>query len=256
MVCLKPVPRGIKKVRLDPEKGVVKCESSSFLMNECDEFALDAALLWRKEQEAEVTALTVGGIRSQDVLYLAVAKGADQIVRIDADVSDSAGAAQVIAAALQGKGYDLILTGVESEDNMSSQVGTAVAELLHVPYAFAVTRVTFTLEPRKIRVLTEMGGGVQEELEITLPAVLAVQSGISPLTYAPAAKIMKARRNLPHSIPLNKLGIKGEELEAARYRTLDVFEPPKADYAEVLTGTPSEIADLVMDKVKDVLGRE
>lgn len=254
IVCCKPVPRGIRTVRLAENKGAVECESNSFLMNECDEYALDAALVWKKELGAEVTVATMGGIRSQDILYMSMAKGADKALRIDADLNDPGAAARVLAGVLRDKGYDLILTGVESEDNNASVVGTSLAELLGLPHAFAVTKVAFEAEQKKIRVVTEIGGGVQEELGLTLPAVLSIQSGIATLTYAAPAKIMRARRTPLNSVPFKESGLKMEDLEAMRPRAVEVFEPPKAAYAEILSGTPGEIAETIMSKVKHVLG--
>lgn len=254
VVCCKPVPRGIKNVRLVEKKGVVECDSNSFLMNECDEYALDAALVWKKELGAEVTVLTVGGIRSQDILYIALAKGADKAIRIDSDVNDSGVMARVIAEALRGKGYDLILTGLESEDNMASQVGTSLAERLGLAYAFAVTKVQFGGDQRVVKVVAELGGGIQEELEVSLPAVLAIQSGIATLTYAALAKIMRARRTPLSSISLRELKLERDSLESMRPRTLEVFEPPKAGYAEMIEGSADQIAETFMSKVKHVLG--
>jgi len=223
-------------------------------MNECDEYALDAALVWKKGLGAELTALTVGGIRSQDILYIALAKGADRAVRIDSDVNDSEVIARVIGGALRGKGYDLILTGVESEDNMASQVGVSLAERLGLPYAFAVTRVQFDGDQKKVKVVTELGGGLQEELEISLPAVLAIQSGIAALTYAALGKIMKARRMPVSSMGLRELSLERDALGRMRPKIIEIFEPPKAGYAEMIEESPRQMADILMDKMKHVLG--
>lgn len=253
VVCCKAVPRGIKKVKLVENKGTVECESFSFLMNECDEYALEGALVWKKELGAEVTALTMGGIRSQDILYLAMAKGADQAIRVDADINDSGVAAQVIAEALKGKDYDLIITGVESEDNMASQVAISLAERLGLPYAMAVTKVEF-LENQRIKATTELGGGIQEELEITLPAVLAIQSGIATLSYAALAKIMRARKTPIRSMSFKEIGINWQEVDASRPRIISAFDPPQTEYAEIIAGSPEEIAEKIVGRMKNVLG--
>jgi electron transfer flavoprotein beta subunit len=183
-----------------------------------------------------------------------LAKGADRAVRIDSDVNDSAVIARVLGEALRGKGYDLILTGVESEDNMASQVGVSLAERLGLPYAFAVTRVQFAGDQKMVKVVTELGGGIQEELEISLPAVLAIQSGIAALTYAALGKIMKARRMPVSSMGLRELNLEREALGSMRPKTLEIFEPPKAGDAEMIEGSPQQMADILMDKVKHVLG--
>jgi electron transfer flavoprotein beta subunit len=212
IVCCKAVPQGIRNVKLVESRGAVEYEMSACPMNECDEYALEAALLWKKEVGAEVTVLSVGGVRCQDILYMALAKGADKAIRIDCDINDSAVTARIIAEALRGKGYDLILTGLESEDNMASQVGISLAEILGLPYAFAVTRVQFGENQSLIECVTEIGGGVQEQVAVSLPAVLAIQSGIATLTYAALIKVMRARRSPLHSISLRELKLEREAL--------------------------------------------
>jgi electron transfer flavoprotein beta subunit len=253
VVCCKAVPKGIKKVKLVESKGAVECESFSFLMNECDEYALDAALVWKKEHGADVTVLTMGGIRSQDILYMALAKGADRAVRLDGDINESGVAAQVIAAAVKGKDYDLVITGVESEDNMASQVAISLAERVGYPYALAVTKVEF-LPDRRIKVTTEIGGGLQEEMEMALPAVLAIQSGITTLSYAATAKIMRARKTPIRSMSYKELGINREEIDASRPKITAAFDPPRAEFAELISGSLEEIAEKMIGRVKNVLG--
>lgn len=252
VVCCKGVPKGIKEVKLLENKGTVECKSFSFQMNECDEYALDAALVWKKEVGMDVTALTMGGIRSQDVLYMAMAKGADQAIRLDAEATDSGVAAQVIAEAVRGKGYDLIVTGVESEDNMASQVAISLAERLGLPYALAVIKVEF-LGDQRIKATIELGGGIQEELEITLPAVLATQSGIATLTYAPMAKILRARKTPISSMGMDEIGINWPEVAASCPRIISVFDPPQTGSAEIIGGTLAEIAEKMVERIKNVL---
>jgi electron transfer flavoprotein beta subunit len=252
-VCCKAVPKGIKKVKLVETRGLLDCESNSILMNECDEYALDAALLWKKEHGADITVITMGGIRTQDVLYTAIAKGADHAVRLDGDINESGAAAQIIAAAVKGKDYDMVITGVESEDNTASQVAISLAERLGYPYAMAVTKVEF-LPDGRIQVAIEIGGGLQEELEMKLPAVLAIQSGITTLSCAALAKIMRARKIPIRSMGFRELGINRDEIEAFRPKITAVFEPPQAQFAELIGGSVEEIAEKILKRVKNVLG--
>jgi electron transfer flavoprotein beta subunit len=253
VVCCKAVPGGVNKVTLDESKGTVEYESFSLLMNECDEYALDAALVWKKEQGADVTVLTMGSIRSQDILYLALAKGADRAFRLDVEVNESGVAAQILAEAIKGKEYDLIITGVESEDNMASQVAVSLAERLGLPYALAVTKVEF-LEGRRIKVVIEIGGGVREELELSLPAVLAIPSEIAPHTDVGLPKIMRARKMPIHSMSVRELGLNWEEIDIWRPRIIEAFDPPQAEYAEIISGNRDEIAEKIVGKIKHVLG--
>jgi electron transfer flavoprotein beta subunit len=253
LVCCKAVPEGIKKVKLDEKRGTVVCESYSLLMNEGDEYALDAALVWKKEQDADVTVLTMGSIRTQDILYMALAKGAHRALRLDVDVNESRVAAQVIAGAVKKNEYDLIMTGVESKDNMASEVATSLAEEVGLPCALAVTRVDF-LKDRRIKVAIEIGGGLQEELEIVLPAVLAIQSGITAHSYTSMAKVMSARKMPIRSMGMRELGLDWQEIDSSRSKTVAVFDPPQAEYAEMISGSLEEIAEKIVSGMKHVLG--
>jgi electron transfer flavoprotein beta subunit len=110
------------------------------------------------------------------------------------------------------------------------------------------------LQDRQIKVATEIGGGAQEELEITLPAVLAIQSGITTLSYAALAKIMRARKMPIRSMSLKELGVNWHEVDAWRPKIVSVFDPPQAEYAEMISGNLNEIAEKIVGRMKNALG--
>lgn len=254
VVCIKAVPEGVSSIRLIESNGTIGCEYLRLFTNECDEYALEEALTLKRQHGAEIAVLSIGGIRCQDILYMALAKGADSATRIDADFTDAQITAEIIAEAMKTMSYDLVLTGVEAADTMSAQVGVSVAEILGLPHVFAVTKVEVQPEERSIRVVKELGGGTSERLEVDLPALLCVQSGIQPLTYASLPKVMRARQQPMGCLQLADLGLSLEELDGRRLKIIRVFDPPRAEYAEIIEGTPTEVAGLLMERMKNSLG--
>jgi electron transfer flavoprotein beta subunit len=194
-----------------------------------------------------VRALTVGPLRCSEVLYQAVAKGADDAIRIDCDTDDPMTVARLVAAYLRQNPFDLVLTGVESRDEMASAVAPALAGLLDRPFATSVTAISAGDDGRLIAD-KEMGGGHLQRLALRLPAVLAVQSGICRLTYAPTARVLQARRMPPRSLQPASLGV-----DTARTSFLEVRPPVREPTAEMLGGRPSEIAAALLDRIENAL---
>jgi electron transfer flavoprotein beta subunit len=253
IACCKAVPEGISKVRLAETGGKVECESHSLVINESDEYALEEALALKKEFSAEIIVVTTGGLRSQAILHIARAKGADRVMRIDADFTDSAIVSKVMAEAIKRMEYDLILTGVESSDNMSAQTGVFLAERLNLPYAFAVTRVEIEQEQSMVKVTKELGEGLCEILEMPLPAVLCIQSGIRPVNRVSIRKLLNAQKEPVASIALDSLGIDWDEETISGLRMLEVFKPPQVGNCEMIEGNPEEIARQLKIRIENVL---
>jgi len=256
IVCTKAVGDVFGKVELDTGSNTVQCKHHLLSMNEADEYALEEALALKRERAATVEVLCVGGIRHQDILYMALAKGADAVTRIDADFNDDPQmTAWILAVAITSRSYDLILTGVESADTMAAQVGVSIAATLGLPYVSGVIDVDIRDGEKSIRVKKEVGGGSLETLEVDLPALLCVQTGIQPLSHAAPVKIIRARKQSIPSLSLADLSLSLDELNRRRLKIVSVFDPPKGEYAEIIEGnTPAEIANALLERIKDVYG--
>ena len=201
----------------------------------------------KKLMGGRVRALTVGPLRCSEVLYQAIAKGADDAIRIDAGTDDPLTVARLIAAYVRANPFDLVMTGVESCDEMASAVAPAVAALLDRPFATSVTAIS-PRDDGRLTVDKELGGGHLQRLALGLPAVLAVQSGICRLTYAPTAKVLQARRMPPRSLQASSLGV-----EPARTALLEIRPPARERTAEMLAGGPAEVATALMDRIERAL---
>ena len=254
VVCLKSVPGIITDVSIGETGDRLQPKARSYYMNETDEYALDEALVLRKEIGGDVTAITVGPLSSEEILREALAKGADKAMRIDMSSDDPATTSLVLAEAIRRMDFDLILTGMESSDNLAAQVGIATAERLGIPFLFAATRIEITPADKVASVTRESGGGIQEVVEVRLPALISTQTGIQPLTYAPVAKLIQARRQGVDSISLSSLGLDKESLrEKIKWQFIEVTKPQRRHTTEPMSGTPKEIALELIAKIREAL---
>jgi electron transfer flavoprotein beta subunit len=254
VVCLKSVPGIITNVAISEGGARLQPTVRSYYMNETDEYALDEALVLRKEIGGDVTAITVGRLSSEEMLQVALAKGADKALRIDMSSDDPETTSLILAEAIRRLKFDLILTGMESSDNLAAQVGIATAERLGIPFLFAATRIEITPADRVARVTRESGGGLQEILEVPLPALISTQTGIQPLTYAPVAKLFQARRQGIDCVSVAALGMDKEYLpEKTKWRFIEVSKPQRRHATEPMSGTPPEMAALLMAKIREAL---
>ncbi len=221
-------------------------------MNESDEYAVEEALALKRQVGGQVAVVSLGLQAGQEAVYKALAKGVDRALRIEASFLNPARTALTLATVLRKEPYDLILTGVESSDVMASYVGAGVAARLRIPFAFAVTGIEFTNE-KKLIVTKEIGGGTSKKVEMPLPAVLSVQSGIRPLTYTAYSRIVLSRRRPVEIIKLKDLRIEGELQDVPEWVIEKVFVPEGAVERSIvmLEGTPLEAARSLTKIVKN-----
>lgn len=250
IVCAKVIPGYITKLKVAETQDRVDYETTAWAMNESDEYALEAAVVLKREYGGEITLVSMGALATQRILYTGLAKGADEAMRIDGDFADSERVAKVLAEKIKNMEYDLILTGVESQDNMAAQVGVSLAERLGLPFAYAVTKIECTEDGKGLHITREVGGGVEQVMEIPLPALLCIQSGIVPLRYAPVQKILQARSKSIKSFSLSDLGFSKEE---GGIKLVELFPPERKGGAEIIEGEPTDIAPVVIQKIKEVI---
>jgi electron transfer flavoprotein beta subunit len=246
IVCIKAVPEYVDRVAVLQGQNKVKYETTGLFMNESDEYAVEQAVALKKQHGGEIALITMGPLASQDALYKGLAQGADKAIRIDADIVDPNSISEVLAMALRGMEYDLILTGVESRDNMASQVGISVAVRLGIPFAYAVTQVSHGDGQKFVRIVKELGGGMTQVMEISFPALLCIQSGAVSRTYISSQKILKARSRPIESISLEDLGLPIEE----GMKLVDIFLPKEKHQIEFIRGQPTEVAAELIQKIR------
>ena len=143
-VCIKQVPTRDWQPRLNDDKTWIRDQDASFEMNEPDAYALEEALRLKEKHGGEVVVCSAGPARVAQVIREALARGADRAIHVEDDALASADAfvvAAALAAAMQDEQFDLILTGLQSDDQGFAQTGVILAERLGLPHATIIMEV-------------------------------------------------------------------------------------------------------------------
>jgi electron transfer flavoprotein beta subunit len=248
LVCMKQVPQKDAPLKLN-ESGKWIREDVSYEVNEPDAYALEEALRQREKHKGEVVVVTAGPARAQQVLREALAKGADRAIHLEDDRFvhlDSYNVARAIAAAIKDEQFDLVFTGLQSDDFGAAQTGVILAELLGWPHATIIMQIEKT--DGGIRVKRELEAGYFQFVDMPLPAVLTIQSGINKLRYATLIGIKQAKNK-----PLRK--VTWDEVSSAlaenRQQIEKLYVPQKTKRTEFLEGPPAEVAKKLVDKLKN-----
>ncbi len=248
LVCIKQVPQKDAPLKLNENGNWIR-EDVSYEVNEPDAYALEEALRQKEKHGGEVVVITAGPARAQQVLREALAKGADRAIHLDdpAFVTlDPGNIARAIAAAIKDEKFDLIFTGLQSDDFGFAQTGVVLAELLGWPHATIIMQIEKANEG--IRVKRELEAGFFQFVNMPLPAVLTIQSGINKLRYATLIGIKQAKNK-----PLRKVAL--AEVQSALGPNLQqiqrLYVPQKTKKTEVLEGSPGEIAKKLVEKLRN-----
>jgi electron transfer flavoprotein beta subunit len=247
IVAVKQVPVRDSAIRIDAAGKWIEEQDLSFEINEPDAYALEAALLLKDRQGGEVVVLCAGPERAGQTIREALAKGADRAIHVLCDdlVSlDTLALARRLATAAAAESADLILTGLQSDDLGLGQTGVVMAEMLGIPHATIVMQVE--VSGTTLRVKRELEDGWFQWVQMPMPALVTIQSGISPLRYATLMGIKKAktkeiRRTAPEPV--------GEP--AAHSVTLQrIYLPHRKKETQMIAGTPTETANKLTDVLK------
>jgi electron transfer flavoprotein beta subunit len=250
IVCIKQVPA--KDAPLAITGNWIKESDIGFEMNEPDSFALEEALRLKEKHGGEVIALSMGPERVKQTIKEALAKGADRGIHIADDnfaQLDPLGSASALAAAVKNENADLILTGLQSDDQGFGQTGVLLAALLDRPHAtiiMAIETDVATANGRKLKLKRELEAGWFQWIECPLPAVLSIQSGINKVRYATLKGIMAAKKKEIAAHTRESLGAKSEPTQKVE----KIYVPVKTKKTEFLTGTPKETAAKLVEKLK------
>ncbi len=247
IVCIKQVPVRDSQLRVDASGRWIQEGDLSFEINEPDAYALEEALQLKEKHGGEVVALCAGPARASQTIREALAKGADRAVHIeDESVSnwDTLGLAKLLAKAAAAEKPDLILTGLQSDDLGAGQTGVVMAELMGAPHATIIMAVEVT--GNGIRVKRELEDGWFQNVEMPLPAILTIQSGINKLRYATLMGIKKAKTKEIKKVTPGDLGV-----AAAATAVIErVYLPQKGKQTQLLEGTAKEAAAKLVEKLR------
>lgn len=249
IVCTKAVPGFIKNPEVPETQDRVNYDAGSIVVNESDDYAIEAGVKLAKKTSGQTTILTAGALTSKKVLQTGVGKDADSSIRVESSYYDPERIAKTLAAAIKTQEFDLVVTGVESSDSMAAQVGVSIAEHLGLPFAYAVLEMDPGETDGTVKITKELGFGMKQVEEITLPAVICFQTGTEPPSFVPVRKMMMAQRKPSKTMTLDELGV--NDLTAS-VKISEVFAPTDLSVAEMIEGNAAEQAAVAMQKIKEV----
>jgi electron transfer flavoprotein beta subunit len=247
VVAIKQVPARDSQLRIAASGKWIEEGDLTYEINEPDAYALEEALQLKEKHGGEVVALSAAPSRASQTIREALAKGADRAIHIEEDLGalDPLASARLLAAAIKIESPDLVLTGLQSDDLGYGQTGVILAELLGLPHATIVMQVE--AQGSGIRVKRELEDGWFQHVEMPLPALLTIQSGISKLRYATLMGIKKAKTKEVKRLTAADLGVAAGSPSIVLER---IYAPERRKSTQLFTGTPQEAAAQLVEKLR------
>ncbi len=247
-VLIKQVPARDSELSINADQSWIDEAGLEFESSEPDDYALEAGLQLKEAQGGEVVAISLGPDRVDETLRTALAKGADRAIHIVDEHSHGLDPLQVAGALAQvaaDESFDLLLSGLQSDDLGYGQTGVLLAELLGVPHATVVVNIEASGD--RITAKRELEEGWYQSVELPLPAVLTIQSGINKPRYTSFKGIMAARKKEIRAVPSQE--VMPADLSSGM-EILRVYVPEVTGSAEMLEGSAAEQAAALVEKLK------
>ncbi len=247
LVCIKQVPDMESKFKVNGDGSWYETADLVWRMNEYDEYAVEQAVQLKEETGGDLTVLCIGPERVKETMKKALAMGCDRGVHIDDETffsKDPFSIASIITTYAETKAFDMIFTGMQSQDRGSAQVGVLVAEMLGMPSI--TTIVSFSYDDGTITVKRELEGGVKAVVKSQVPAVVTCQLGLNTPRYPTLPNIMKAKKKELLSTPVADL-----LSVTAHQETASLYFPEKKGGGLILEGDAGELADKLITILKE-----
>ena len=251
LVCVKQVPDMESKFRVNDEGKWYDKADLALRMNEYDEYAVEQAVQLKEQVgEADVTILSIGSDRVKETMKKALAMGCDRGVHVVDDVSyakDPFEIASIIAAFAKDHSFDMIFTGMQSQDRGSAQVGVLVAEMLGL--ACISTIVEFAYDNGQVIARRELEGGLKAIVKAKAPALMTCQLGLNKPRYPTLPNIMKAKKKELLTVEVATL----LQVEAVQ-ETTRMYLPEKKGGGIILEGDVGNMVNEIINILKDKTG--
>ena len=246
VVCVKQVLQLGDEVEFTDDGLEVDPDYLDPALNEWDSFATEEALQLKERLGGEVVIVTCGDRGAEAALRRCLAMGADRAIRVEGAGRDPIAVARALADVVRGESPDLVLCGVQSSDSVQAATGTALAELVDLPRVAVVVKLDYDEGAGKAIVDRELEGGLLDRVEVEVPAVLTIQTGINQPRYANLRAIKQAEQV---EVDVRQAAAGGEPA----FRVRRMFVPPKGEGAEMLGRDPAEVARRIAEIVKERL---
>ena len=248
VVLIKLVPDLVEELTIDDSGKNLDMDWVRLIINEFDDHAIEQAILLKDRSEARVTVIAPEVEGVDDILYTAVAKGADKVIKLVGEFEEGVNShalAHAFTSVVQDLQPDLVLIGVQAHDDIDGAVGPLLAEYLGMPYVGYISGVT--VEDGKSKVRKEYPGGLIAEMEIVLPAVLGIQAAEEPPRYVAISKVRQAMKSA--TIDAQEV----VELDPSGGPTVSrMFQSETGARATMIEGDEEEIAAKLIEIFKEI----
>jgi len=248
VVFLKMVPDVVEELKISDDGKNLDSDWLRMKLNECDEHAIEEAIILKEKFGGTVTVVGLDAPEIDEAFFIALAKGADKVVRISCEWAEtrSPGIALLYSRYLKDffvmDNQTLILSGSQAIDDLEGEMVYYLAEILNLPVFGVITHVEFDSAKNSVSLVKEFSGGIRGEFETELPAVLGIQAAEHPPRYIPIAKI----RNIMKTASIEEIEIPPDGVPSG-IEISGLFEPEALGKAEMIEGSNDEITQRIID---------
>lgn len=243
VVVVRQVPDLIEALEIDGSGAALDWEAASFIVNECDDHALEQALLLKEAGGGAVTVVACDLGDVDNTLYTAAAKGADRVLKIPLDEGGRPtpdAAAALYAEAVKSLQPDLVLVGVQAHNELDGVLAPALATALALPYVGVIRGVKPGSEPGTVVACKEFPGAVMARMAIQLPAVLGILGADQPPRYVPVSRIRAAMKATQFEEPAVAAAA-----SPSRVSVCKLYPPASGTHAEMISGAETDVANRI-----------
>lgn len=247
LIPVKLVPDMVEELEINASGTGLDTTFLRLMINELDDHAIEQGILLKESSGAQVTVAAPDLDGADDVLFAAAAKGADRLIKLVGDFGEQTNnhaLAKAFAGLAQDLKPDLILTGVQAHDNLDGAIGPLLAESMGVPYVGYISGVSPA--NGNCSVCKEYPGGLIAEMDVSLPAVLGIQSAEQPPRYVAISKVRQASKTA--SIEEREIG----DMDTSGGPVISrMFLPEVAERATMMEGDEEQVAAQIVDILKE-----
>lgn len=248
IVPVKLVPDLVEELAIDASGTALDTAWLRMIINEFDDHAIEQAILLKEKTGAHVTVVSVNVEGVDDLLFAAAARGADRLIKLNGDFEsglNNHSLARAMSTIVRDLKPDLILTGVQANNDLDGSIGPQLAEYLGMPYIGYVSGVNVSGE--KVIVRKEYPGGLIGEMQVSLPALLGIQAAEQPPRYVAISKVRQMMKTMSiEELDLTALDSKGAPIVDR------MFQPEAAERATMLSENADDAAGQLADIFKEL----
>lgn len=248
IVFIKLVPDLVEELSIDESGKALDDSWLRLIINEFDDHSLEQAILIKERAGANITIITLDIEGVDGVLFTAAAKGADQLIKLTGSeeiFSNNHLLARSISSFIQTLEPDLVLTGVQANNDIDGPIGPLLAEFLGMPYDGYISSVE--TKNNTVHIQKEYPGGLNAFMEVSLPAVLGIQAAEQPPRYVAVSKV----RQMMNTATIEEHSLEMPDVSGGPV-VQKMYLPEVSERATMIEGDEEQIAERLIEIFKEI----